>query len=263
MGLTHGVDRRPSMNRAAVPQHDDRAPDRTQERAAEVRHVRGLEVMRLAADIQTHGLALRRYREHGQRREPIMLVVVADDRRVPLRRPGAAARRQEQQAAFIQAGAVSAQVVGFCLWPATGNASTGPWPARCVGQPAARVPGHSSPNGARPSTHARDDRTHQIAPASRRRCASRSTTRWRSHWPWRPAARAAAMPRTAQRSTCVAALVPVWGPRLPRRHLARRVATARLLRPTPVPGAPPRVSSSPAPNDAQRGHLARARSAES
>ena len=113
MGLTHGVNRRSPVNRAAVPQQYDRAPDVAQERSQEARHIDGLEVVRLEANIQTQVLALRGDREGGQRRESIMLIVVADDRRVPLRRPGAAARWHEQKAAFIQEGEVSAQAAGF------------------------------------------------------------------------------------------------------------------------------------------------------
>ena len=63
-----------------------------QQGTKEVRHIHGLEVVWLEADRQTHVLALWGHGERGQRRDPVLLVMVADDGGVPLRRPGAAAR---------------------------------------------------------------------------------------------------------------------------------------------------------------------------
>src|SRR6266545_1317155 len=50
VALTHGLDRRPTMNRTTVPEAHDMAPQMSQERAEEVGHVGGREVARLPAE---------------------------------------------------------------------------------------------------------------------------------------------------------------------------------------------------------------------
>jgi hypothetical protein len=95
------------------------------QRAEEVRHLHGLEVARLETDRQTQVLALRGYREGGQRRDPVMPIMVADDGSVPLRRPGAAARRDAQKVTFIQESTVRPQAPGLFLWPAPGRVANG------------------------------------------------------------------------------------------------------------------------------------------
>src|SRR6266487_1287409 len=190
MRLAHRVDSRPAVNRAAVPQQDDGAPEMPQERTKEVGHIDRLEVTWLEADVQPQMLALGGHREGGQGRDPVMLIVVADDGRVPRGRPGAAAGRNEQKAALIQEGEVGPKSSGFFLWPAICSAASGQWPARRVGWPGLRAPDNSSRSDARASRRVPGDSAPQSAPGSPPRSAVRSTARWQTHGPWPPGARA-------------------------------------------------------------------------
>jgi hypothetical protein len=139
VSLADRLDGRPSMNGTAVPEEDDMAAQMPQEHAAEVRHIHGLEVVRLEADIQTHVLALWGHGKRGQRRDPVMLVIVADDGGVPLRRPGVAARRYEPTATFIQESEVRPQAAGFFF--IAGHWSRCQWTMACSSRGRARRSG--------------------------------------------------------------------------------------------------------------------------
>jgi hypothetical protein len=179
-------------------------PQMAQQGSHEARHVNGLEVVDLEADIQAHMLALGGYCKGRQGRDAVMLVGVGDDRRVTRRGPGSPPRGNKQKATFIQEGQVGTQAVGFFLSPATCSASTGRSPARRAGWDGAPAPDSSSPGAGGSSRHAQGDSAPQSGPGSRRQCASRSTARWESQAPGPLSVRAAPMARGAGRSICAA-----------------------------------------------------------
>jgi hypothetical protein len=118
-------DRRSLVDRASIPQENDMTPQMAQQGPHEARHVNGLEVVGLEADVQPHMLALGGQREGRQGRDAVMLVAVGDDWRVACRGPGSPSRGDEQKPTFIQEGQVGPQAVGFFLSPATCSASRG------------------------------------------------------------------------------------------------------------------------------------------
>jgi hypothetical protein len=51
MGLLHGLDRRSTVNAAAIPEEDDMVPQMPQERTQEIGHGESLKVVRLPTDV--------------------------------------------------------------------------------------------------------------------------------------------------------------------------------------------------------------------
>jgi hypothetical protein len=113
VGLLHRRDRWPPVNRALIPQQDDLTSPLAQARPQKVGHGHGGEVVRREPDVQAHVPPLRRDRERRQRREPLVLVDVAEDRRLPWRGPRAPARREKEKAALIPEGQTGPQSSGL------------------------------------------------------------------------------------------------------------------------------------------------------
>jgi len=119
----------------------------SQESAKKVGHVKGLEIILLKANVQTHVLALHRNAERRQRRDFVVLIAVANDGRLALTSPGATPRGNEQKAAFIEENEVGTKFSGFFLYLATCSASNVRLLSRRAGSHGARAPGNSSPRG--------------------------------------------------------------------------------------------------------------------
>jgi hypothetical protein len=223
------------------------APQVLQEPPQKVSHVHGGEVGRLEADIHPHVLALRGHGEGSQRRDAVMFVTVQDDWRLSSGCPRPPTRGDEQKAALIEKCQVGAKSSGFFLSPATCSASSAQSPARRAGWPDAPAPDSSSLSCVTLSRHGRGGSARQNVPEPRRRCAVRSTARWRNHAPWPPAIRCAPAVRIAGPSVCAAARAQVWGPKPPRPLSARLAAIGTQSLPTPAPGVPPGSGSAPVP----------------
>jgi hypothetical protein len=247
MGVAHRCHRRPAVNRAAVPQPDEGAPQRPQARTKAVGHSARLDVPGLAAAVPPQMLALGRPREDGHARAAVRLSVVADDGRVPPGRPGAAAGRDPQQAALIPHGEGGPTSSGVFVWPAPCRAARGPWPARRVGWPGLRGADHSSRRDARASSRVPGERAPPSAPGSPPRGAVRSTARWQPPGTWLPGASAGPVGDPAGRSTGAAGQGGAWGPRPPRPPGARRGAPDARRPRLPGRGVPPRAGCTPGP----------------
>ena len=113
IGLAHRREGRPAMHAATVSQEHHVSQQMPQEQAQDVRHVHGLEVVRLPAEVQSHMLVFPRDGEGRQAGEAVMFVVVAGDGRVPRRRSGPATRWEEQKAALIREGEMGTTSSGF------------------------------------------------------------------------------------------------------------------------------------------------------
>jgi len=80
----------PPMDRATIPQENDRAPEMPKQVPEEGPNVEPGEIPGLAAQVQRQPPVLGRHRHAAADREPVVPVTVEQARRLPSGRPGAA-----------------------------------------------------------------------------------------------------------------------------------------------------------------------------
>jgi hypothetical protein len=244
------------VHRARIPADTDRAVQVTPQSPQARGHRAVAAVVRLEAHVEAQMWPRRGRRESGQRREPRMLVTIADARGLAGRCPGTPSGRDAPQAALIPEGELGPKSSGVFVWRATCRAAHGQGPARRAGGAAGLAPDHASRGDRGASRQGRDDRGRHTLPASRRPSASRSTARWDIHQRWRPAPTGRAAGHSAGRSTCTEGPAPAWGPRPRRRLAAMPCATGTPSSPTPALGAPPRARLTLAAGVPRRGAAA-------
>jgi hypothetical protein len=93
-------DCRSLVERASIPEEHDLTPQMAPQGSHQARHVHGLEVVDLDAEIPAHRLALGGYCQGRQGREAVLRVGGGEDRRVTRRGPGSPPRGNKQKPTF-------------------------------------------------------------------------------------------------------------------------------------------------------------------
>ena len=77
--LANRIDRRALVDLTPIPEQDDVPAQMPQQHSQEYRDLHGMEVVLPKLDVQAHTRALGRNRKRRERRDPVVLVVVAND----------------------------------------------------------------------------------------------------------------------------------------------------------------------------------------
>jgi len=174
------------MDRALVPEQDQRAAEVSQELPEEPADIQPIEAAALEPDVQRQTAPPGRDRQRTDGGDVALFVEIPGMRGVPSGCPGALKVGDEQEAALVEENQVSLSAIRVFLYAATESASSGRWPARPVGGRAAPAAESSSPCRAATTTHGWGGTTLETFSESRPRCAPASTDRSGTHGPARP-----------------------------------------------------------------------------
>jgi hypothetical protein len=133
------------VDRASVPEEEDRSTDVVQEGAHEGHHLHPGEVLVMKPEIERQVLPLGRHGEGRDGGDPIPLVAMAEQGCLAHGSPGLTDMGDEQEPALIEEREVSAQPLPFFLARASDTASSARWPRRSAPAPGVRVSGSSTP----------------------------------------------------------------------------------------------------------------------
>jgi len=168
------------VNRALIPEQDQRAAEVSQELPEEPANIQPIEAAGLEPDVQRQAAPAGRDRQRTDGRDVALLVEIPCIRGVPSGCPGALEVRDEQEAALVEEDQVGADPIGVFLYAATGAVSNGQWPFRLAEGRGAPASGNSSPSpaattrrgwgGTEPGTSS--ESAGRSAPASTDRCGS-------------------------------------------------------------------------------------------
>lgn len=103
---------RPAMNRAVVPEDDDRAPQMTQERAEERADVGRPDIGGLELEVEATALALRAEREGRDDGHAVVALPVTEQWRLAPRGPGPPDRGDQEEPGLVDEDEVGAQPRG-------------------------------------------------------------------------------------------------------------------------------------------------------
>jgi len=109
------LDLRPAVDRAAVPEHDDRAREVSEEEPQEERDLDLRDVVAVEVRVQPAAMPPRAHGQRGDRRDLVAPVAVAQQRCLAPRRPGAAHRGQQEKPALVEEDQIRLQAPGFFL----------------------------------------------------------------------------------------------------------------------------------------------------
>jgi hypothetical protein len=154
MGGEERGDRMPSMDRAAVPEQVDRAPQMPEEVLEERADVETAESARATPEVERDASPFGRDHQPATDREAIVTVPVTHARRLPFGRPGPADVGNEQESTLIDEDEMGATSSDVFLSGASRPVSTGRWRPRPARRPGAPASGNSSPARSAPSRHA-------------------------------------------------------------------------------------------------------------
>lgn len=109
------TDRVSLVDRAAVPEQQDRSAEMAKQMTQEGADLGVLDVLRMEAVVEAEATAAGAYgnpRDHG---DPVALLVVVEKRGLSARRPGLAQTRNQEEARFVDEDEVGTQPRGFFL----------------------------------------------------------------------------------------------------------------------------------------------------
>ena len=241
------ADEWPLVNSAIIPQQDNFTSQVPQNQAQEISDIQGGKVILPKEHVQSQMTTQGRgcYSRNG--RYTLVAVIVTDDRCLACRRPSPATRRNEQKPAFVNKNKVGVQPSPFFLCVAILPASSGLSFFHRVESPAARALGSSILPGEVSSRDGSDGTGRRTPAGLPGPFAARSTDRWRTRRPTRPARESSIGEQEDSCSACAVFPGLVWEQAPPSLPGHGHPSIPILKTPRLQPAVPPRAGSALCP----------------